>query len=141
MTKTDRAEKSSRAAKEDPFWSVVVFRDLKPSTAIEDRIRKHAQKLNRIHHRILSCKTIVEGSHGHHRKGPLYRVHVELNVPGRRLNARSAGRHEHAHDDVYAAIRDAFAAVERQLQDRVHRASGKLSQEQRSSSLRSARLT
>lgn len=119
---------------------VVIFRQLTPSKAIETSIIKHARKLHRVHGRILSCKAVVEGSHAHHRKGPLYRVDLDVRIPGRRISAASSARQEYAHDDVYTAIREAFAAAGRQLQDYVRRVSGEISQQERSSSLRSRRV-
>jgi protein required for attachment to host cells len=114
---------------------VVMFRKLGPSQAIQDSVLRHAEKLRRVYTRITSCKVVVEGGRGRHRKGPVYRVYVDLRIPGRTITATSTARQEHAHDDVYAAIREGFAAARAQLVNR--RASNITPQGARSSSLRS----
>jgi protein required for attachment to host cells/ribosome-associated translation inhibitor RaiA len=134
-SKTNR--KPPQSANDAP---VVMFRKMKPSAAIQDSVIRHAEKLRRLHARVTSCKVTVEGEHGHHRKGPLYRVYVDLRIPGRKITAASTARQAHAHDDVYAAIRDAFVAAQRQLVNFTQRASNAPSQGARSSSLRRQRV-
>ncbi len=134
-----KAGKPVPRAKASASAPVVLFRDLKPSKAVETSIAKHVRKLDREFGRILSCRTVVEGSHPHHRKGLLYRVNVDVRVPGRMVLAKSDGGQDYAHEDVYAAIGDAFAAVARQLQGRAGRTGAGTRQAERSSSLRGRR--
>lgn len=126
----------------------ITFRNMLPSQAIEDNIREKASKLESFYDRIMSCRVIVEAPHRHHRKGKAYEVRIDLTVPGGELvinrspkrlkaaNLRQAGppetklveSHEPskhgAHTDVYVAIRDAFNAAGRKLQDHARRQSG-----------------
>lgn len=95
----------------------VTFRGTDPSPAVEEAIREHAAALEKLYGRITRCRVVVEVPHKHHNKGTLYQVSVDLTVPGRELVANRERSQNHAHEDVFVAIRDAFAAVARQLEE------------------------
>jgi ribosomal subunit interface protein len=97
----------------------VSFRDIEPSPAIEARVREKAAKLERFFDRAISCKVVVAARNKHQRKGRLYNVSIHLAVPGEDLMIGHEHKLDHAHEDVYVAIRDAFDALKRRLQDRV----------------------
>jgi len=99
----------------------VTFRNLPHSPAIEASVRQHAERLDRFHADIMACRVAVEASHRHHHKGNVYRVRVSLTVPGAELVASRAPGEDHAHEDVYVAVRDAFDAARRQLEDYARR--------------------
>jgi cold shock CspA family protein len=69
---------------------------------------------------------IVEGEHRHHHKGNLFRVRIEIDAPGKELAVTHTGPKDHAHEDVYVALRDAFNAAVRQLEDHVRKHGGKV---------------
>lgn len=108
------------------------------SEAVAARIQEEADKLDQYFDRIMSCRVVVEAPHRHHRRGDAFHIRIELGVPGRELVAshepvahtgmkpehgeerKTHSESEGPHQDVYVAIRDAFKAVRRQLQDYVH---------------------
>jgi cold shock CspA family protein/ribosome-associated translation inhibitor RaiA len=96
----------------------ITFRDVPPSPAVEARIREEAETLFRFFDQIVRCRVTVEMPHRRHRQGALYAVRIELAVPGPDLVIGREPSGHHAHEDVYVAVRDAFAAATRQLQDR-----------------------
>lgn len=102
------------------------FRQMEPSPAIEARIREKAAALERFSERITGCRVIVEKEHRHHRQGNLFRVRVEIDAPGKALAVAHSGPQDHAHEDVYVAIRDAFNAAVRRLEDHVRERGGKV---------------
>ncbi|MBE3109054.1 MAG: ribosome-associated translation inhibitor RaiA [Acidobacteria bacterium] len=102
----------------------ISFRNMDPSEAIETRVREKAEKLERLYDRIISCEVVVEAPHRNHQKGKLYDVRINLSVPGDDINVGRTGPQNHAHEDVYVAIRDAFAAANRQLEDHVRKMRG-----------------
>jgi cold shock CspA family protein len=126
----------------------VTFRNMPPSPAIEANIREKAAKLDTFYDRVMSCRVIVEAPHRHHYKGKAYLVRIDLTVPGgelvinrapKRLEAATlrlpelSGKeviesHEPskhaAREDIYVAIRDAFNAAARKLQDYARRRRG-----------------
>ena len=97
----------------------IVFRNMDRSEAIEARVRERAERLGRFSDRITRCRVAVEAPHRHQHHGKLYKVGIEISVPGRQLVINHAGPAEQAHEDVYVAIRDAFAAATRRLEDHV----------------------
>jgi ribosomal subunit interface protein len=95
----------------------ITFRDIPPSENVEAVIREKAEKLDQYFDKIMSCRVMIESPHTHHHQGMLYHVRVDLTVPGTELVASRATDKNHAHEDVYVAIRDAFDAAKRQLQE------------------------
>lgn len=102
----------------------ISFRDMEPSAAVEARIREKAEKLDRFYDRIVSCRVVVESPHRHHHKGNLYHVRIDLTIPEGELVANRQNGQNHAHEDVYVAIRDAFDAMRRQLEEYARRRRG-----------------
>jgi ribosome-associated translation inhibitor RaiA len=104
----------------------ITFRDIDPSASVEARIRDHAAKLDELHDGIVSCRVMVETSHRHHHKGRLYHVRIDLTMPGAELVVSRDPEDNHAREDVYVAIRDAFDAARRRLQNRAQRQRGEV---------------
>jgi ribosomal subunit interface protein len=102
------------------------FHQMPPSPAIEARIREKAAVLERFSDRITGCRVVVEKEHRHHHKGNLFRVRIEIDAPGKELAVTHTGPRDHAHEDVYVAIRDAFNAAVRRLEDHVRERGGKV---------------
>lgn len=97
-----------------------------PSEAIENNIRDKAAKLNGFYDKIMGCRVLLEAPHRHHHKGKLYHVRIDLTLPGGEIVInREPSRHA-SHEDVYVAIRDAFAAARRKLQDFIRHRRGVL---------------
>ena len=93
----------------------ITFRDLPPSDAIETKIRQQAEKLNLFYQSIMSCRVMIEVPHRHHRQGKIYHVRIDLTVPQGELVINRHPSKNHAHENLYVAIRDAFAAARHQL--------------------------
>jgi cold shock CspA family protein len=96
----------------------ITARGLSLSEAAEGDIRAKAANLNTYYERIMGCRVVVEGPVQHHRKGP-FTVRIDLSVPGAELVAD-----RQAHEDLYVAIRDAFDAARRRLEDYARRQRG-----------------
>jgi ribosomal subunit interface protein len=96
----------------------IVFHQMDRSPAVEAAVRERATKLEQFAADITSCRVTIEAPHKHHRHGNLYAVRVDVHCPGGELVANRSPSADHAHEDVYVAVRDAFRAVRRQLQDR-----------------------
>lgn len=111
----------------------VSYRGIEPSEAIESRIEEHAAKLDRFFGRSLAYDIVIEMPHQHHQKGNLYNIRIHISMPGGDVAVDHAGRQDHAHEDVNVAIRDAFDAARRQLQDRVRRMQGDVKQHSKAS--------
>lgn len=99
----------------------ITFRGLDPSAAIDHAVRAHAAKLERLHDRLTGCHVIVELPHRRQHQGKVYDVRIDLTLPGDEIAVSRDRSANHAHEDVYVAIRDAFDAARRQLEDHVRR--------------------
>jgi ribosomal subunit interface protein len=95
----------------------VTFRDIERSEAVEQRVRERAERLGRLSDRITSCHVVIQAPHRHHHKGMLYDVRIQLHVPGHELVVSREGSDNHAYEDVYVVVRDAFDAAERKLEE------------------------
>lgn len=94
---------------------------LTPSDALRRRIGKEAEKLEKFHDRIVSCRVAVKGRSHRRKHGDLFDVRLQISTPGGRDIVIDRNPPEnHAHEDAYVAIRDAFNAARRKLQD-LHR--------------------
>jgi ribosomal subunit interface protein len=83
-----------------------------PSNALHNAIREKAEKLDRYYDRIMSCRVVLELGARHRRRGKQFSVRIDLRVPGGEI----AVTHEHD-EDLQVALRDAFDAARRRLED------------------------
>ncbi len=90
----------------------IVSRDLHLSKSLATTIRGKAEKLGTFYSRITRCRVVVESPTHHHWKSKSYKVRIDLTVPGSELVVN-----HHENQDLKVAIRDAFDALTRQLQD------------------------
>jgi cold shock CspA family protein/ribosome-associated translation inhibitor RaiA len=100
------------------------YRDVTPSAAVERAIRERAEKLDEFYDRITGCRVVVESPHRRQRQGRRFHVRVELAVPGRVIVVNRNPKPHQEYEDVYVAIRDAFDATTRQLEDYVRESRG-----------------
>ena len=142
----------------------ITFRNMPPSEAIENNVREKAAKLDSLYDGIMSCRIIIEAPHRHHHKGKAYQVSIDMTVPAgeivvnrapKRLDAAKTPWPEElendlieshepskhgAHEDLYVAIRDAFNAAARKLQDHARRQRGKVKLHEPAAAARVIRL-
>ncbi|KPK16012.1 MAG: 30S ribosomal protein S30 [Myxococcales bacterium SG8_38] len=95
----------------------ITFKEMEPSAAIETWVRENATKLEKFYEPIVHCHVVVEAPHRHSHRGRLYDVRIDITVPGGEIVVSHQGPKDQAHEDVYVALRDAFRAARRQLQD------------------------
>ncbi len=95
----------------------ITFRNMDKSPAVEKAVADRIVKLERFASDIIRCKVTVEAPHKHHSKGNIYHVSVDLHLPGAEIVVNRDPSRNHAHEDVYVAIRDAVNAAKRQLED------------------------
>lgn len=97
----------------------ITVRGMSRSPALEARIREKAARLEEFHPRIIRCHVTVEEFGKHQHQGRRFVARIDVRVPGREI----AVTHEH-HEDVFVALRDAFDAAKRQLEDVVREKRG-----------------
>lgn len=105
----------------------IAFKNMEPSPAVEQRIRDKAATLERFSDRITGCRVVISAPHRHQHKGQLYRISLDITVPPKSEIAISREhRQDHAHEDIYVAIRDAFDAAVRRLEDHTRKVRGQI---------------
>ncbi len=103
----------------------ITFRHMDPSAALEARIRQRADELDAVCDRITSAHVTVECPHPRrHYHGKVFEVRVDLVLPGKEIVVAREPAAKHAHEDPYVAVRDAFDAARRQLEDYVRERRG-----------------
>lgn|SRR5687768_2189887 len=90
----------------------ITTRDVPHSEALEGHIRQKAEKLETFYPHIMGCRVVVEVPHKHKHQGRVFNVRLDITVPGKELVVN-----REPHEDVYVALRDAFGAAKRQLED------------------------
>jgi ribosome-associated translation inhibitor RaiA len=85
-------------------------------THLSDRnaalIRTKAEGLQKYYSRMTGCRVVIDGPGDRHRSGGPFKVRVELEVPGTNLVVD-----KQVAEDIESAIRSAFDAARRQVQD------------------------
>jgi cold shock CspA family protein len=117
----------------------ISYRNVEASPAVEEWVRKEAEKLETFHRGILRCRVVLEVAHRHLRRGNRFQARVLLSVPGGQVAASSEAAPvdpeklleegkkvkryeiEAPHKDLRLAIADAFRAAARRLQDLLKR--------------------
>ncbi|OIQ81973.1 cold shock protein CspD [mine drainage metagenome] len=95
----------------------ITFRNIQRSPAVEAKVLERVERLDWLFPNLTSCRVMIEAHHRHQQQGNLFHVRVDVTAPSHELVAnREPGKH-HAHEDVYVAIRDAFDAMDRQVED------------------------
>jgi ribosome-associated translation inhibitor RaiA len=102
----------------------ISFHNLDHSAAVEKAIRDRVDELDRFHHHLIGCRVVVGKPHRDQHKGEVYEIRIDLSVPGNEIVVNREAGMNHAHEDIYVAIRDAFDAARRLLEDRVRKMSG-----------------
>lgn len=91
----------------------IKFLNIPASDAVEAEVRRRAEKLAHFCDHVSRFDVTIETSGKHKQQGHLYEVRLDVTTPG----AEIALSRIHPNEDVYVAIRDAFEAVTRKLQE------------------------
>ncbi len=97
----------------------ISFRHMAHSNALAFEIEKKALKLETFCPRITSMNVVIEPTTRRHQQGNLFHVRIDLTLPGREIVVGSDPSLNQAHEDAHVAIRDAFKAARRQIEDYV----------------------
>lgn len=90
----------------------ITSRDIDVTDAIRTDIEEKAGKLDKYYDRIMRCRVVIECPKRHLHEGKLYNVHIYITVPGSELMVK-----REMNKDLYVAVRDAFQAARRKLED------------------------
>lgn len=114
----------------------ITFKNMQPSSAIQNQIRELAGKLESFGKRVTNCHVLIEAPHRHHRKGRRYNVRIHIAAPGGTIDVgkdftlidaaplyteKELQPQTHilgrlaSHADIQVALRDAFDTARRKL--------------------------
>ena len=105
----------------------ITFENSEPSETIRSEIEKHAKRLEKFYDRITSCNVAVVAPQTRHRTGGLFKIDIRIAMPDHKdviVNKTHGNMPEHEH--VGVAIKDAFAAAQRQIEDAVREMRGQV---------------
>ena len=91
------------------------FKGMQPSVTNTSKVNEHVEKLQARYPDITSWHVHVNGPIG---SAGVFEITVEAHVPGTELVVGRKPGDRNAHSDALVALRDAFAAMERQLKKR-----------------------
>lgn len=102
----------------------ISFDDVPVDEQVRTAALEHVAQLERLSDRITGCHVVIAQPHRHHRGGRLYSVRVDVVLPGGEIVVNRDQHLDHAHEDVFVALRDSFLAARRRLEDHVRRMRG-----------------
>ena len=108
------------------FPVVVSFQQRAPSAALRSRVRELAGRLERFSPNIVRCRVWIERPARHKQQGALHAVRIDIAVPDEHILVGHAHFADPAHEDPYVAVRDAFNAARRQLENYERRRRGEI---------------
>jgi cold shock CspA family protein/ribosome-associated translation inhibitor RaiA len=95
----------------------IAYKNFEPSEMVRAEVEKQAKRLEKFHDRITSCHVTVVAP-ARHRKGAPYEVSIRVAMPQHKdIIVTSTHGDEPEHEHARVAIKDAFAAAQRQIED------------------------
>ena len=96
----------------------ITFQNSEPSETIRSEVERQAKRLEKFYDRITSCHVTIVAPTMRRRKGELFAINIRVAIPQHKdiLVCKTHGdapEHEH----VMVAIKNAFAAAQRQIQN------------------------
>jgi len=99
----------------------ITVRGFPITPAIEALTRKKVEKLEQFYGRICACRVVLDFQQKNKHQGKLFSAHIDLTVPGKELVVTRK-----YNEDIYIAIRDAFQALTRQLEEHSRKRHGRV---------------
>ncbi|WP_296428514.1 HPF/RaiA family ribosome-associated protein [Yoonia sp.] len=93
----------------------LAFLDVAPSDEIKALVTEKANHLEKFYDGITSCHVYIRAPHQSQKTGNLYEVTIEVRVPGDELVVRHHQNDAAEHAHLHVAVRDAFAAMAREI--------------------------
>lgn len=90
----------------------ITFRDLPRSDALETHIREKAKKLEQYFSGMIGCRVVVDQDGRSQQQGKPFNIRIDISVPGTDIIVD-----KQQNEDVYVALRDAFDAAARRLEE------------------------
>ena len=99
------------------------FIGMAPSPALEEAVQGKVAQLDRFGSEVMACRVTIEQEHKHQNQGRLFSVRIDVTLPGHELAINRV-----QDEDAYVALRDAFDAARRKVEDSVRIGRGEVKQ-------------
>jgi len=96
----------------------ITFHGVERSEAVEARVREKFKRIESHFDGITHARVVVEAPQRRTTLPKFFHVRIDIGIPGHKpILVKHEPDAEHAHTDVMLALRDAFAAAERQVNE------------------------
>lgn len=113
----------------------ITVRNASVSEVVKNEIRERVDKLEQFSSNVMGCHVTVDSPHRHQHQGMKYAVQIDLTVRGAELVVK-----RQPDEDIYVAIRDAFDAARRQMEEYERRLRGEVKNHEAPSQARVSKL-
>lgn len=94
---------------------IISYQNIDHSPAVEGLVRKRIAGLEKRHDRITGCEVTLDAPQKKKRRGRVFRVRLNLRLPGPDLSVSREVAQGSAQDDLVLAVNRAFTAAEKAL--------------------------
>lgn len=103
----------------------ISFQNCEPSEAVRFEVERQAARLEKFNDRITSCNVTVIAPQSRHQKGGLFKIDIRVAMPSHKdIIVTNTHGDASAHEHFAVAIKDAFGAAQRQVEDAVRKMRG-----------------
>ena len=96
----------------------ITFHGVERSEAVEARVREKFKRIEAYFDGITHARVVVEAPQRRTALPKFFHVRIDIGIPGHKpILVKHEPDAEHAHTDVMLALRDAFAAAQRQVSE------------------------
>lgn len=99
------------------------FIGMAPSPALQEAVEARVAQLERSGDDVIGCHVTIEQEHKHQHQGRPFAVRIDITLPGQELAVNRV-----QDEDAYVAVRDAFDAARRQLEEVIRIRRGEVKQ-------------
>lgn len=106
----------------------IQYMGIRESDTVSAAIWDYVEHLERLSNQIMSCHVLISRPARKKHKGSIYHIKIRLHLRGTDIIIDRDKENNTSHEDVYVALRDAFDAAKRKVEDYVRVQSGQVKQ-------------
>jgi ribosome-associated translation inhibitor RaiA/cold shock CspA family protein len=103
---------------------IISYHNVDHSPAVDSLVHRRIEMLERRDSRIIGCETTIDAPQKRKRHGRVFRVRLNLRLPGSDLSISRETAEGNAQEDLLLAVNRAFSAAEKALKKRKKKLSG-----------------
>ncbi|HEY9793902.1 MAG TPA: HPF/RaiA family ribosome-associated protein [Candidatus Obscuribacterales bacterium] len=95
----------------------ISFKNIARSKSVTNIVKEKAEKFDKLCPETISCRVTITMPHKHHHQGNFFKINIEVGLPGKKVAVSREAQNEIENKDFYHALREAFDAAYRQVED------------------------